>query len=98
MLKQIQMAVSMIYPPRCLGCGDLVARDFGLCGACGRQTPFIGGTGCESCGVPLPGQADGFRLDCDDCMAHPRAWSQGRAALLYQGEVTEGDEKLNPHF
>ncbi|NRB18262.1 MAG: ComF family protein [Rhodobacteraceae bacterium] len=87
MLKQIQMAVSMIYPPRCLGCGDLVARDFGLCGACWRQTPFIGGTVCESCGVPLPGQADGFRLDCDDCMAHPRAWSQGRAALLYQDQA-----------
>jgi len=87
MLKQIQMAVSLIYPPRCLGCGDLVDSDFGLCGSCWRETPFIGGTVCESCGVPLPGQADGFRLDCDDCMAHPRVWSQGRAALLYRDQA-----------
>lgn len=87
MLKQIQMAVSLIYPPRCLGCGGLVDSDFGLCGSCWRETPFIGGTVCESCGVPLPGQADGFRLDCDDCMEHPRAWSQGRAALLYRDQA-----------
>lgn len=87
MLKQIQMAVSLIYPPRCLGCGSLVESDFGLCGACWRETPFIGGTVCESCGMPLPGMGDGFRLDCDDCMAHPRVWSQGRAALLYRDQA-----------
>jgi len=87
MLRQIQTAVSLIYPPRCLGCGGLVESDFGLCGPCWRDTPFIGGTICEGCGMPLPGVDDGFRLDCDDCMAHPRQWSQGRAALLYRDQA-----------
>lgn len=37
--------------------------------------------------MPLPGVDDGFRLDCDDCMTHPRVWSQGRAALLYRDQA-----------
>jgi len=84
MWRQIQTAVSLIYPPRCLGCGEMVQSDFGLCGTCWRDTPFIGGTVCEGCGAPLPGQGDRFRAECDDCMSHPRPWSQGRSALLYQ--------------
>ncbi|WP_037313138.1 ComF family protein [Ruegeria halocynthiae] len=87
MSQRIQTAVALIYPPRCLGCGDLTESDFGLCGPCWRETPFIGGVVCESCGVPLPGAADGHRIECDDCMKAPRPWSDGRAALLYDGKA-----------
>lgn len=80
----IQTAVTLLYPPRCLGCGTLVQSDFGLCGACWRDTPFISGTVCDSCGQPLPGAGDGHRLECDDCLARPRPWDRGRAALLYR--------------
>ncbi len=58
--------------------------DFGLCPSCWRDTPFIGGTVCEACGTPLPGEPDGFRIECDDCMERPRPWGDGRAALLYR--------------
>jgi len=78
-----QTAVALIYPPRCLGCGAQVESDFGLCSGCWRDTPFIGGTVCESCGVPLEGAADGHRIECDACMEAPRPWRQGRAALVY---------------
>lgn len=84
MLTRIQTLIGLIYPPRCLGCGDLVDSDFGLCGPCWRDTPFIVGTVCDGCGMPLPGVEDGERLECDDCMATPRPWVQGRAALLYK--------------
>ncbi len=87
MWQRIQTAVELIYPPRCLGCGDLTESDFGLCGQCWCETPFIGGVVCESCGVPLPGVADGHRIECDDCMAAPRPWQDGRAALLYNGKA-----------
>lgn len=87
MLAQVQTAVSLICPPRCLGCGDLVEAGGSLCGACWRETPFITGTVCDSCGVPLPGAADGFRSDCDDCLAAPRPWDAGRAALSYAGSA-----------
>ncbi len=80
----LQTAVSLIYPARCLGCGGQVDSDFGLCGACWRETPFIGGSVCDSCGTPLPGEDEGDSLKCDDCMITPRPWVKGRAALLYK--------------
>ena len=86
MREAIQTAVSLLYPPRCLGCGDLVESDFGLCGPCWRDTPFIGGLVCDACGAPLPGEDTG-PVQCDDCLASPRPWVQGRAALLYRGQA-----------
>ncbi len=80
----LQTAVSVIYPARCLACGGLVDADFGLCGPCWRDTAFIGGTVCDACGVPLPGHGDHVAPHCDACLATPRPWTQGRAALLYR--------------
>ncbi|MDA7964381.1 ComF family protein [Ruegeria sp.] len=79
--------LELVYPPRCMGCGELTESDFGLCGPCWRDTPFIGGTVCDSCGAPVVGERDGFRIDCDDCLKTPRPWHEGRAALLYQGRA-----------
>jgi len=85
----IQTALSLLYPPRCLGCGALVDSDFGLCGACWRDTPFIDGAVCESCGGALPGHGDGHRLECDDCMKVGRPWDAGRAAMLYRDRARQ---------
>ena len=78
-----QTAVRLVYPPRCISCGDLVESDFGLCGPCWRDTPFISGLVCDACGTQLPGQAGPFLEYCDDCLATARPWSRGRAALRY---------------
>ncbi|MFP4404306.1 double zinc ribbon domain-containing protein [Rhodosalinus sp.] len=83
--RRVQTALRLIYPPRCLGCGGPVESDFGLCPACWRETPFVGGLVCDACGTPLPGDDPGEAVQCDDCLAHPRPWVQGRAALLYRG-------------
>lgn len=79
----MQTLVQLVYPPRCLGCGGLVETDFGLCGPCWRDTPFISGLACDQCGVPLPGQSDRAEV-CDDCLAIARPWTRGRAALVYR--------------
>lgn len=81
--RGMQTLVGLVYPPRCLSCGGLVETDFGLCGACWRETPFISGLTCDLCGVPLPGQSDTAE-HCDDCLTIARPWAQGRAALLYR--------------
>ncbi len=84
MLRQrLQTAVQMIYPPRCLVCGGLVESDFGLCGTCWRDTPFITGLVCDLCGVPLPGTSD-LAEHCDECLKTVRPWVRGRAALCYR--------------
>nr|WP_073253602.1 double zinc ribbon domain-containing protein [Shimia gijangensis] len=84
MKEKIQTAIRLVFPARCISCGDLVESDFGLCGPCWRDTPMIGGLVCDSCGVPLPGPYDGQAVECDDCMQTPRPWGQGRAALIYK--------------
>ncbi len=80
----LQAALHLIYPPQCLTCDARVTTDFGLCGACWRETPFITGLVCDHCGVPLPGEDTGKPEHCDDCLTIARPWSQGRAALLYK--------------
>lgn len=81
----LQTTLSAIYPPRCLGCGETVDSDFGLCGGCWGQTEFIGGTSCDGCGTPLPGSALADAEHCDACMGDPKPWAHGRAALTYSG-------------
>jgi len=81
----MQGVLRLVFPPQCISCGTLVEQDFGLCGACWRDTPFVQGTICDTCGAPLPGEADGtLALHCDDCLAIARPWRRGRAALIYR--------------
>jgi len=81
----LQDALGVLYPPQCISCAAPVQSDFGLCADCWRETPFISGLVCDSCGVPLPGlDSGGERVQCDDCMALARPWERGRAVMLYQ--------------
>jgi ComF family protein len=81
---RLQDALQVLYPPQCISCGAPVTSDFGLCGACWRETPFVAGLVCDRCGVPLPGSDTGETVHCDDCMTIARPWGQGRAALGYR--------------
>jgi predicted amidophosphoribosyltransferase len=79
----LQTAAGLIYPPACLCCGAMVDHAAGLCGPCWRDTAFIGGTVCDSCGIPLPGAVVEEVAQCDACLSAAPPWVQGRSALLY---------------
>lgn len=79
----LQTIVETIYPPNCVSCGDRTDSTNGLCGPCWRETPFIQGTACGTCGTPLPGQ-EASDAQCDDCMTTARPWSNGYAAIQYR--------------
>jgi len=83
----VQSLLAAIYPPHCLTCDAIVAEAGGLCGPCWREARFLHGLACDACGAPLPGEADArdAPLHCDDCLAIPRPWARGRAALAYHG-------------
>jgi ComF family protein len=81
----LQSAIHFLYPPQCLTCGAETSADFALCGACWRDAPFISGLVCDSCGIPLPGDLQAEAVLCDYCIASPRPWLKGRAALMYDG-------------
>jgi len=80
----MQSAMKLVFPPSCLACGELVETEFALCGRCWRETRFITGLVCDTCGVPLPGEDAGTTEHCDDCMTIARPWERGRAALIYR--------------
>lgn len=80
----MQSALRLVYPPRCVACGDMVEREFALCPRCWGETDFITGLVCDCCGMPLPGGDAGMPEYCDDCLTRPRPWMRGRAALLYR--------------
>jgi predicted amidophosphoribosyltransferase len=82
---RLQSVIRAIYPAQCVACEALTEDDFGLCGACWRETQFIGGLICDTCGTPLPGEDRGEILQCDDCMTIARPWDRGRAVLVYNG-------------
>ncbi|MBW6505328.1 MAG: ComF family protein [Rhodobacteraceae bacterium] len=77
-------ALHLMFPPRCIACGEGVGTDFGLCGTCWRDTPFATGLVCDKCGAPLPGVDEGTPEFCDDCLTLARPWQRGRAALIYK--------------
>lgn len=78
--------LKVIYPPRCVSCGETVDRDFALCPTCWRDTPFISGAVCDFCGVSLPGEDDNTSLCCDDCLKYERPWRAGRAVFSYNSK------------
>lgn len=82
---RLQGLVRALYPPQCLCCDVQVEQDFALCGSCWRDTGFVAGLVCDTCGVPLPGHDDGVPVQCDDCLRVARPWARGRAALVYGG-------------
>lgn len=85
----LQSALRLIYPAQCLSCGARVEQEHALCPECWRDTPFVAGTVCDACGVPLPGvegmDPAGTPVHCDDCLRLARPWQRGRAAMLYAG-------------
>ncbi|SMX24950.1 DNA utilization protein GntX [Boseongicola aestuarii] len=83
-MSLMQRALGMIYPDQCALCSELVDGQGALCGACWRDMPFQTGHSCDLCGADLVGETDGVSDHCDDCIAIPRPWSKGRAAVSYR--------------
>lgn len=81
----VQAALRALYPPQCATCDTPVDTDGALCPTCWRATPFISGACCDTCGLPLPGDA-APGLQCDECLILARPWEQGRAALVYDDQ------------
>lgn len=81
----LQSVIRAIYPAQCVACDTQTEAEHGLCGSCWRETQFIGGLVCDTCGAPQHGEDTGDIVHCDDCMTIARPWGRGRAALVYSG-------------
>lgn len=74
--------VDLVLPPRCPGCGVLVADDLQFCGECWNALRFISDPSCRSCGKPFSEGRDAD-LICAECLADPPLHDGIKAAVLY---------------
>lgn len=76
----VRWALDFALPPRCAGCGVIVADVHSFCPECWKQVEFLGEGGCYTCGIPLgPTDAD----TCAACLANPPRIARTRAAVAY---------------
>lgn len=73
-------ALDFALPPRCAGCGTIIADVHGFCPDCWTQVEFLGDSGCSACGLPL--QATDSPT-CVVCLARPPRIARTRAAVAY---------------
>lgn len=78
----LRRVVDFALPPRCPGCGVVVAADHSFCLACWRSLDFLGGPACGLCGEPLALAFDD-RARCGACLADPPPFHSLRAAVSY---------------
>jgi ComF family protein len=76
-------ALDFALPPRCAGCGVIVADVHSFCPDCWKQVEFLGETGCKTCGMPLEATE---QATCGACLAKPPRIQRTRAAVVY-GEL-----------
>jgi ComF family protein len=79
-------ALDFALPPRCAGCGTIVAEVHSFCPECWKEIEFLGEGGCSTCGMPL--QATEQRT-CGACLARAPRIQRTRAAVAY-GDLARG--------
>lgn len=75
----------LALPPRCPGCGEIVAADHRFCAECWASLRFLGPPWCASCQLPFDIDR-GEGACCARCLAEPPPYDGVRAAVAY-GEV-----------
>ena len=76
----LRQVLDFALPPRCAGCGTIVADVHSFCPDCWTNVEFLGDSGCATCGLPLEAtDAD----ECGVCMAKPPRIQRTRSAVGY---------------
>jgi ComF family protein len=81
MLRSVaRWALDFALPPRCAGCGTIVAEVHSFCTDCWKEIEFLGHSGCQICGLPLEATE---QTTCGACLARPPRIARTRAAVAY---------------
>jgi ComF family protein len=76
----VRWVLDFALPPRCSGCGTIVAEVHSFCPDCWKQIEFLGESGCATCGLPLQATE---ASTCGVCLARPPRIARTRAAVAY---------------
>lgn len=83
---------ALLWPPRCLLCGEAGRPGRDLCPSCAQALPW-NRSACLRCALPLPQPA----AACGDCLQHPPPLAQTHAALVYAFPVDRLLPRLKFH-
>jgi predicted amidophosphoribosyltransferase len=72
--------LSVLFPPRCVGCGDFETH---LCSACRSTLVDAGAESCRRCGEP--GLRPLVRGRCSACMDKELEYESARSAFVHEG-------------
>ena len=84
-------ASRLLWPTRCLVCGEAGGEAWDLCPACADALPWQD-RACRRCALPLPGAEPG--AVCGACLSAPPPLQEAHAACLYAAPV----DRLLPRF
>ena len=76
------LALNALLPPRCLGCGTVVARTAALCAGCWKGVQYLEPPLCALCGFPLEYDLGPEAL-CGACAREPPRFDRARAVMRY---------------
>lgn len=79
-MAALAWVLDFALPPRCAGCGSIVDQVHSFCSECWKSLEFLGGGGCQQCGMPLQGTDSEI---CALCLAQPPRIARARAAVAY---------------
>ncbi len=80
-----ERALDVLFPPRCLKCGDSVTRTGALCAGCWSGITFIAPPYCAVCGLPFDYDA-GPEAACGPCSAATPPFDRARAVFVYNDD------------
>lgn len=78
----LRALVDFALPPRCAGCGAIIAEQDTFCFDCWSGLDLLGPPCCARCAFPFDHEGDGEAL-CAACLADPPAFDRLRAAVAY---------------
>ncbi len=82
-----RMALDILLPPQCPGCGVLVDAAGGLCVECWLAITFVGDPMCARCGLPFefaaPDHPPPSEMLCGSCVRRPPVFARARAVMAY---------------
>ena len=85
-MKIKEALASIVFPPRCPVCDEVIHVGKDTCDDCCKKVVCIGEPVCKKCGKPLENQR---REYCSDCARKQHYFSQGKAVFVYQGEIRQ---------
>lgn len=87
MKKYFNQFLNIIFPARCIACGEIAVDVGRICGDCWQKIEFVSQQSCERCGVPFEYDV-GEGVVCLSCEMNKTSYS--RAAFLFKyGDISK---------